>query len=281
MTVTTRRMPHVVITTLVVLLMLLLITSVARNDRFQWDIIAKYLTYSTILRGIGMTLWITVMTVVLGLLGGIAIVALRSSRFRALSGAAWAFTWFFRSVPMLVQLLFWYNLAALYPHLSIGIPGGPTWWQVDTNSVIGPITAVVVGFTLHESAYMAEILRSGLAAIPRGQWQAGRSIGMTETQLYRRVVLPQVVRVVLPTIGNETINIVKETSLISVLAITDLLYAVQLIYGKNFQTIPLLIVATIWYLIITAVLGFGQSLLERRLGRSVATSRSNAEGRNV
>ena len=243
--------------------------SVSRNKRFQWHTVGQYVGAHTVLKGLGLTLWLTFVVMALGMVGGAVVALLRRSRHPAIARAAWAFTWFFRSVPMLVQILFWFNLAALYPTLSLGVPAGPTFVHASTNSVITPFVAVIIGFALHESAYMAEIIRTGLSSVPNGQWLAGRSIGMTEGKLLRRVVLPQVIRVIIPTLGNEAISVMKETSLVSVIAVTDLLYSVQLIYGSNFQTIPLLIVATIWYLVVTIALGGLQHLLERHFGRSL------------
>ena len=252
--------------------------SIARNHRFQWGVVSTYLTTGTVLRGLLTTFWLTFLVVALGLVGGVLVALLRRSRVPVISRLAWLFTWFFRSVPMLVQIIFWFNFAALYPTLSFGIPGGPTFVSAPTNSVISPLVAVIIGFALHESAFMGEIIRAGLNSVPPGQWQAARSLGMTEGRLLRRIVLPQVIRVVLPTIGNEAISVMKETSLISVIAVTDLLYSVQLIYSSNFQTVPLLIVATIWYLMFTIVLGLLQWQLERRFGRSVRVAAPASRG---
>ena len=266
------------ISVVVLVLVALAAYSVARNPRFQWGVVREYFTASTVLKGLGLTMWLTLVVMVLGLVGGAIVALMHRSRYRGVAGVAWAFTWFFRSVPMLVQILFWFNLAALYPTLSLGIPGGPALFSVKTNAVISPFTAVIIGFALHESAYVSEIIRTGLSSVPKGQWMAGRSIGMTEGTLLRRVILPQVVRVIIPTLGNEAISVMKETTLVSVIAVTDLLYSVQLIYGSNFQTIPLLIVATLWYLIMTILLGMVQYGVERHYGRSLrSVSRRSGE----
>ena len=272
---------NLAISALALALACLLAYSVSRNRRFEWHTVGHYLGAHTVLKGLGLTLWLTCVVMVLGIIGGAIVALLRRSRYSAIARLAWAFTWFFRSVPMLVQILFWFNLAALYPTLSFGVPAGPTFVRASTNSVISPFVAVIIGFALHESAYMSEIMRTGLESVPKAQWQAGRSIGMTEGKLLRRVVLPQVIRVIIPTLGNEAISVMKETSLVSVIAVTDLLYSVQLIYGSNFQTIPLLIVATIWYLIMTIALGLLQYALERHYGRSLRFVSTPAQGEKV
>jgi polar amino acid transport system permease protein len=133
--------------------------------------------------------------------------------------------------------------------------------------VVAPLVAAVLGLGLNEAAYMSEIVRAGLLAVDRGQIDAAQSIGMRPPIMMRRIILPQALRVIIPPTGNEVIGMLKTTSLVSVLAVTELLYSVQLIYAQNFQTIPLLIVASIWYLAVTTVLTLGQRLLERRFGR--------------
>jgi polar amino acid transport system permease protein len=186
------------------------------------------------------------------------------------SGASWIYIWLFRGTPVLVQILLWYNIAALYPRFSVGIPFGPELTDFSTVSLITPFVAGVLALGLNEAAYMAEIVRAGIISVEAGQTEAAQSLGMTRLQTVRRIVLPQAMRVITPPTGNETISMLKTTSLVSVIATTDLLYSVQLIYSVNYRTIPLLIVACIWYLIITTLLSIGQYYLERRFGRGVA-----------
>ena len=145
---------------------------------------------------------------------------------------------------MLVQLLFWYNIAALYPKLDLGIPFGPAFIHADANTLITPFTAAILGLGLNEGAYMAEIVRAGIISVEEGQTDAAQSLGMTRLQTMRRIVLPQAMRVIIPPTGNETISMLKTTSLVSVIAVADLLYGAQIIYSVNFKTIPLLIVAS-------------------------------------
>ncbi|HXP29387.1 MAG TPA: amino acid ABC transporter permease, partial [Solirubrobacteraceae bacterium] len=183
------------------------------------------------------------------------------------SGGSWLYVWFFRGTPVLVQLLFWYNIAALYPKISVGIPFGPAFVHADANTLITPFAAAILGLGLNEGAYMAEIVRAGIISVDPGQADAAQSLGMTRLQTMRRIVLPQAMRVIIPPTGNETISMLKTSSLASVIVVTELLYASQLIYSVNFKTIPLLIVASIWYIVCTSVLYVGQYYLERYYGR--------------
>jgi polar amino acid transport system permease protein len=152
---------------------------------------------------------------------------MRMGSSRLMSAAAGAFIWVFRSIPMLVQLLFWYNLAALFPTLSLGIPWGPRFVTFDANSLLGPLTAAVIGLTLHETAYVAELIRSGLLSVPEGQRQAAAALGLTPTQVFFRITLPQALRVIVPPMGNELISLLKATSLVSVISLAELFTGVR------------------------------------------------------
>jgi polar amino acid transport system permease protein len=192
---------------------------------------------------------------------------MRLSPNPVLAGTSWVYTWFFRGTPVLVQLIFWGFIAQLYPRLSIGIPFGPEFVGADSNKVIGIFTAAVLGLGLNEAAYMAEIVRAGLLSVDEGQTEAASALGMRRMQTMRRIVLPQAMRVIIPPTGNETISMLKTTSLVTIIGVADLLGAAQLIYGSNFKQIPLLVVASLWYLLITSVLSIGQYYLERRFAR--------------
>src|SRR5438270_9154520 len=244
--------------------------SVATNPRFQWGIIGHYFTSSRILQGLITTLELTVLCMSIGIVIGIVLAVMRLSPNPLLSGVSWLYIWFFRGTPVLVQILFWGYIAALYPRLSLGIPFGPQFVHVNANSTITPFVAGMLALGLNEGAYMAEIVRAGIISVEEGQTEAAQSLGMTRLQTMRRIVLPQAMRVIVPPTGNETISMLKTTSLVSVIAVTDLLYSVELIYAVNYRTIPLLIVASIWYLIVTTLLSFGQYYLERYFGRGTA-----------
>src|SRR2546423_7250126 len=247
-----------------------LVKSVATNPRFGWGIIRHYFTSSRVLQGLVTTLELTVLCMAIGIVIGILLAVMRLSVNPLVSGASWLYIWLFRGTPVLVQILFWGYISALYPRLSLGIPLGPQFVHFTANSVISPFVAGMLALGLNEGAYMAEIVRAGIISVEEGQTEAAQSLGMTRLQTMRRIVLPQAMRVIVPPTGNETISMLKTTSLVSVIAVTDLLYSVQLIYSVNYRTIPLLIVASIWYLIVTTVLSIGQSYLERHFGRGAS-----------
>jgi polar amino acid transport system permease protein len=247
-----------------------IVKSVATNPRFEWGIIRHYFTSSRVLQGLITTLELTVLCMGIGIAIGIVLAVMRLSPNPLVSGASWLYIWFFRGTPVLVQILFWGFFAALYPRVSLGIPLGPQFVHFSANSVITPFVAGMLALGLNEGAYMAEIVRAGIISVDEGQTEAAQSLGMTRLQTIRRIVLPQAMRVIVPPTGNETISMLKTTSLVSVIAVTELLYSVQLIYAVNYRTIPLLIVASIWYLIVTTVLSFGQYYLERYFARGAA-----------
>ncbi|NGO08969.1 amino acid ABC transporter permease [Streptomyces sp. HC44] len=258
------------------------VTTVITNSRFEWGTVARYFFEIRILQGIGVSVGMTAVTMLLSLVLGTLVALMRMGQARLMSTAAAGFIWVFRSIPMLVQLLFWYNLAALFPTLSIGVPWGPSFATFDSNALIGPLTAAIVGLTLHETAYIAELIRSGLLSVPDGQRQAAAALGLTPAQAFLRISLPQALRIIVPPMGNELISLLKATSLVSVISLADLLYSVQLIYAKNFQTVPLLIVAAIWYMVITGFLTLLQSRLERRLSRhTLARPGQNASPKRI
>ncbi len=246
------------------------VKSVATNPRFEWGIIRHYFTSSRVLQGLITTLELTVLCMAIGIAIGIVLAVMRLSPNPLVSGASWLYIWFFRGTPVLVQILFWGYFSALYPRLSLGIPLGPQFVHFTANAAITPFVAGMLALGLNEGAYMAEIVRAGIISVEEGQTEAAQSLGMTRLQTMRRIVLPQAMRVIVPPTGNETISMLKTTSLVSVIAVTELLYSVQLIYAVNYRTIPLLIVASIWYLIVTTVLSFGQYYLERYFGRGAA-----------
>src|SRR6266513_3457635 len=252
---------------IIVYLSAALVKSVATNPRFEWGIIRHYFTSSRVLQGLVTTLELTVLCMAIGIVIGILLAVMRLSVNPLVSGASWLYIWLFRGTPVLVQILFWGYLSALYPRLSLGIPLGPQFAHFSANSVISPFVAGMLALGLNEGAYMAEIVRAGIISVEEGKTEAAQSLGMTRLQTMRRIVLPQAMRVIVPPTGNETISMLKTTSLVSVIATTDLLYSVQLIYAVNYRTIPLLIVASIWYLIVTTLLSFGQYYLERYFGR--------------
>ncbi len=237
------------------------------NDNFQWDVVRRYFNTQLVVRGLGTTLELTVVAMAVGAVGGVFLAICRLSENRLLRVVSGAYIWFFRGTPALVQLIFWYNLSALLPRVSLGIPFGPAFTSWDTNKLITPMFAAILGLGLNEAAYMAEIVRGGLLAVDPGQTEAAEALGMPRLRILRRIVLPQAMRFIIPPTGSQVINMVKATSLVSVIALGDLLYTVQAIYNRTFQTIPLLLVACVWYLVVTSILYVGQSFIERHYAR--------------
>jgi polar amino acid transport system permease protein len=247
--------------------------SLATNRRFEWGVIGHYLLSGRVLRGLVATLELTAISMAIGIALGLVLAVMRLSPNPLVSTASWVYVWLFRGTPVYVQILFWYNVAALYPRLSLGLPfGGPQLLHANANTLITVFAAAILGLGLNEAAYMAEIIRAGILSVSEGQSEAAYALGMTRLKTLRRIVLPQAMRLIIPPTGNETISMLKTTSLVSVIAYTELLYSVQEIYDVNYETIPLLIVASIWYLGVTSVLSVGQYYLERRFRRGAARS---------
>ncbi|CAN7659900.1 amino acid ABC transporter permease [Rhizobium rhizogenes] len=241
--------------------------SVAGNENFGWPVVAHYFFDPTVISGLYVSLGLTVVAMAFGIVLGLLLAIARLSKDRLANSLASLFIWFFRGTPLLVQLIFWYNLSTLFPTLSIGIPFGPTFVSWDTNSVISPMTAAIAGLALNEAAYMAEIIRGGLLSVERGQFETAEAFGMTRTRALSRIIIPQAMRSIVPPTGNQLISMIKATSLVSVIAMADLFYSVQSIYNRTFEVVPMLLVAVIWYLLITSVLNIGQSYIERYYGR--------------
>jgi polar amino acid transport system permease protein len=241
--------------------------------RFSWTIVGQYFTTSEILHGLLTTLELTVLAMIVGIVLGVTIAIMRLSPNRLLSSTAWTYTWFFRGTPVLVQLLVWYNIAILYPVLSVGVPFTHlTLVHFSTNTVLRAFEAAVIGLGLNEAAYMSEIARAGLIAVDEGQIEAASSLGMTRRQTLRSVVMPQAMRVIIPPTGNEVISMLKTTSLVSFISVVELLGAAASIYAANYEIMPLLIVASLWYLIVTTILSTGQFYLERHFAKGALRS---------
>ncbi len=213
----------------------------------------------------------------IGVTLGVVAALMRLSDNKLLSRAATFYIVAFRGTPALVQLIFWYNLAALFPRITLGIPFfGPDFVSLNANTIITPVVAANLGLGLCEGAYMAEIVRAGIMSVDSGQREAGVALGLTRAQTMRRIILPQALRVIVPPTGNQIIGMLKLSSLASVISVTELLAAAGLIYTRTFETIPLLIVASLWYITLTSLLTLAQRVIERRLGRSVQETTTGA-----
>jgi polar amino acid transport system permease protein len=249
-----------------------IVRSVVTNKNFQWGVVGHYMFDSRVLHGVVATIYLTVIAMLIGIVLGVILAVMLRSPNRLVSGASWLYVWFFRGTPLIVQILFWYNIAALFPRIDLGIPFGPSFIHANGNAIITQFVAAILALGLNEGAYMAEIVRAGIISVEEGQTQAASSLGMSRLQIMRHIVLPQAMRVILPPTGNETISMLKNTSLVYAIGFAELFYEVSQIAGATYQTIPLLIVASIWYLIMTSVLYVGQYFIERRYGRGFSRS---------
>jgi len=266
---------------LVLLCVVAMAHSMINNPRFEWGVIADNFTEASILQGVLMTLQLTAISVVLGFAFGTVLALMRLSSNPVLVAVSWAYTWFFRGVPMLVQLFLWYNIAALYPTLSLSLPGVGELWSAQSNALVSPFSAAVIALVMHQSAYAAEIVRAGIQSVGNGQLEAARALGYRPTQIFRFTILPQAMRAILPPAGNEVIGQLKTTAVVSVISLQDVLFSAQIIYQRTYEVIPLLLVATLWYLLMTSVLSVGQFYVERYFSRGVSRGQSRTLWRSL
>ena len=238
------------------------------NKRYGWHTIGHYLTAEVVFRGLWLTVWLTIIVMAAATVLGLLIAVMRSSKVLPVRVLAICYINLFRGTPVLVQLILWFNIAALYPNIRIGIPFTSFGAKLDTNSLISATTAAIIGLSLNEAAYMAEIVRGGFNSVPKGQLEAADSIGLSDSVKMRKIIIPQAMPTIIPATGNQLISMLKETSLVSVLGVADLLQSVQLIYARTYETIPMLLVACIWYLIISVALSYPQSRIEAYYGKS-------------
>src|SRR5665213_2500626 len=244
------------------------VNSMATNKRFQWGVVGHYLFDDRILSGVVSTLEITIAAQAIGVALGILLAVMRLSPNPLIGGASWLYVWFFRGTPVLVQLTFWYvGIAVLYPTINLGIPFGPQFIHIHSVTAITGFLAIVLALGLNEAAYMSEIVRAGIISVDEGQSEAALSLGMTRLHTMRRIVLPQAMRVIIPPTGNETISMLKTSALAQTVAGLELFASAVNGYNATFQVIPLLIVASIWYLVMTSVLYVGQYYVERYYAR--------------
>ena len=245
------------------------IYSVATNERFDWSTVGSYLFSSRVLHGLVLTLELTVIAMAIGIVLGVLLAIMRMSLNPLVAASASFYIWFVRGTPVLVQLLFWSFVSALYPRISFGVPfGGPELFGGSANTVITPFVAAVLGLGLNEGAYMAEIVRGGILSVGEGQHEAAGALGMTRIQTLRRIVLPQAMRVIIPPTGNDFINMLKGTSMASVIGVTELIHAANNISSNNLLVMETLLAAAVWYMVVVTVAGVGQHYLERSFGQA-------------
>lgn len=235
---------------------------IAQSGNISWAVFREYVFHSSIMLGVGMTVWLTLVAMLLGTALGAMLAIMAISKSRSLNFISVVYTWFFRGTPLLLQIVFWYNIALFVPRIVIG----PI--DLSTNDLVTPYVAAILALSLHEGAYMAEIIRSGLLAVPKGQFEAATALGLTPYQTGRHIILTQVLRIIVPPTGNQLIGMLKTTSLVSVIAAQDLLTQAERIYSTNYRVIELLMVAGAWYLLLTTIGTVLQNILERRLSGS-------------
>jgi polar amino acid transport system permease protein len=237
------------------------------NPNIHWSVVRSYLFSEVILRGVWMTIKLTVLSMAIGIVLGIVAAIMRLSANPIVSGVAWLYVWFFRGTPLLVQILFWFAFSTFVRSISFGVPFGPEFWSENSNKVVTLFVSALMALSLNEGAYMSEIVRAGIVAVDEGQSEAAHALGMTRLQTMRRVVLPQAMRVIVPPTGNEVNSMLKNTSLVSTIGMFELLRSAQAVYNANYRVIELLIVASLWYLLMTSAWQIVQFYIERYYGR--------------
>lgn len=252
----------------IVVAVLAVLRSLAGNEALDWPTVREYLFDPAVMEGLRRTLVITVLAIVIAIVLGVVVANMRLSKNPVLRGSSWTYVWFFRSIPLLVLLVLAYNLSLVYPEITLSIPFGPELFSTSTQDLVSPMVAAVAAFGLQQAAYTSEVLRASIQSVPVGQREAAAALGMSHARTMWRIVLPQAMRVAIPPVANETINLLKATSLVAFISVPDLLYSVQQIYSSTFQVVPLLLVATLWYMVIVSVLSGLQYLIERRLRRA-------------
>jgi len=249
----------------VIVVLLALLVNAFAHGKIEWRFVGQFLTARAILFGLVNTIVMSILAMALGVVFGIIVAVMRMSHNPVLRSVAIGYTWIFRGTPLVLQLLLWFNLALIFPTISI-----PGLFHVQTVDVMTPFIAALLGLSINQGAYTSEVVRAGLISVDLGQYEAAKSIGMTRLHALRRIILPQAMRVIIPPIGNEFIGMVKTTSLASMIQYSELLYNAQTIYFANARVMELLFVAGIWYLLVVTLLSFGQNRLERYFGRGTS-----------
>ncbi|MFD3581404.1 amino acid ABC transporter permease [Streptomyces sp. NPDC058683] len=240
----------------------------ATNPFYQWDRFRYWFLRPTILDGLVITLEVAALSAVLGLLGGVVLAVARLSGSPVLRAVSWTYTWLFRSIPLIVLLIFLYNFSALYQTLSLGVPFGPSFVSFDETKLATDLVVAVIGLSLNEAAYAAEVVRGGILSVDQGQHEAAAALGLPKSYQFTRIVFPQALRSIVPNYVNQLIGLIKGTSLVFYVSLLDLFGSVQSM-GSTYpgDIVPLLLVATVWYLILTSAVSVVQFYVERHFAR--------------
>ena len=237
------------------------------QGKINWGAIPDYFFDDRILDGVGKTLLLTVLSMVIGIVGGVMLAVMRLSKNPVTSSIAWFYIWFFRGTPVLVQLIVWFNLGLVFEYINLG-----PFYKDEWSDFMTPFLTALLGLGLNEAAYMAEICRAGLLSVDEGQTEASHALGMSHAKTLRRIVIPQAMRVIVPPTGNEVINMLKTTSLVSVVQYPELLRAAQDIGQTSGAPAEMLFLAAAWYLLMTSIFSIGQYYLERYYARGSSRS---------
>jgi polar amino acid transport system permease protein len=260
-------------TAVALVLLAQIVHGLATNPFYQWDRFQYWFLRPVITNGLVVTLEVTAYSAVLGLAGGVVLALARLSRSPVLRAVSWVYVWLFRSVPLIVVLLFLYNFSALYRTLSLGVPFGPALWHFDESKLATDMVIAVVGLSLNEAAYAAEVVRAGILSVDQGQHEAAAALGLPRRYQFARIVFPQALRAIVPAYVNQLIGLVKGTSLVFYVSLLDLFGSVQSM-GSTYpgDIVPLLLVATVWYVILTSVISVVQFYVERHYARGALRS---------
>ncbi|MDH6236098.1 amino acid ABC transporter permease [Cryobacterium sp. CG_9.6] len=248
-----------------------LATSLWENENIAHSTISEYLFNERILDGVVLTLILTVVSMIVSTILAVILAVMRLSTNPVMNALAWLYVWIFRGTPLLIQIVFWGYLGLLYSQITLGVPFTDfNVFSIDTNTLIPAFTAGLLALTLNQAAYSAEIVRAGMLSVDEGQHEAAYSVGMSPALTLFKVILPQAMRVIIPPMGNETISMLKNTSLLSVIAVLELYTVATQISSQNLRQVELLVVVSCWYLFLTTVLSIPQYYLERHYGRGNA-----------
>ncbi|MGW7693225.1 amino acid ABC transporter permease [Streptomyces asiaticus] len=244
-----------------------LVHALVTNPGLEWATFRRYFFDPSVLHGVWVTIELTVYAALAGFAGGMVLAFMRLSPNPLLRVTAYGYVWVVRSVPLLVQVLFWFNISYLYSRLSVGVPFGPEFFSFSTTHLVSSVSAAVIALSVNEAAFASEIVRAGVLSVSHGQLEAAAALGIPRRRQLMRIVLPQAMRTIAPNAANQLISLFKNTSIVSVMAIMELFYTVQVIYGRTSRIVPMLLVATAWYVLLTTLLTIFQYYVERRFAK--------------
>ncbi|MDR0950229.1 MAG: amino acid ABC transporter permease [Candidatus Ancillula sp.] len=247
------------------------VSDAVSNKQYHWDIVWQYLFAPKIMMGLVWTLILTFSSMIIAIILAVLLALGSKGKSKPVKWFCTGYIWLFRGTPIYTQLIFWGLIAVLWPKISLGIPFTDVrFFELDTTTVFSAVVAAILGLALNEAAYLSEIVRAGIDSVSVGQYEAGEAIGLSRNQTMFKIILPQAMRVIIPPTGNETISMLKTTSLVVAIPFTmDLNYVQGAIANRIFLPIPMLIVACFWYLLVSTIFMFLQSRLEKHFGKSV------------